>query len=148
MDAATALEHLADIGVAVTLNERGNLVLSPEPPGGFPADLVDAVREHKPAIVTALRNRRVPAETGLAPLLERLRSGQAWLTERYDAYMDQLEPEGPYVASLVAWDTLEMLLRRIYGYQACISESGACDPNAPVWCAACEKAQDREEMTT
>jgi len=132
MDAATALERLADIGVAVTLNERGNLLLSPEPPGGFLAELIAAVRENKPAIVAALSNRRVPASTGLAALLERLRSGQAWLVEHYDAYMDGEYPETTFVSGLVLWPSLEKLLRRLYGHQGCVNETGACLAAAPV----------------
>ena len=85
--------------------------------------------------------KRVPPDTGLAPLLKRLRAGQAWLVAHYDAYMDGLEPEGPYVASLIAWDTLEKLLRTLYHFEGCICESGACDPDAPVWCSACAEAR-------
>lgn len=88
---------------------------------------------------------RVPTDTGLVPLLQRLRRGQAWLVEYYDAYMAQTEPEGVYVASLVAWDTLERLLRRLYPhFSGCISETGACDPGAPTWCTHCAEARPWE----
>ena len=138
MDATAVLERLDRLGVSVQL-DGPDLILRP----GFrvPPELVGEVRAHKAQIVAALSYRRVPRDTGLAPLLARLRRGQEWLTEHYDAYMDDLEPEGPYVASLEAWDTLERLLRRLYPhFEGCICESGACDPGAPgapVWCAAC-----------
>lgn len=146
MDAATALERLADIGVAVTLRDNGNLLLSPEPPGGFPAELIAAVREHKPAIIAALSNRRVPADTGLAPLLERLRSGQAWLTANLDRHM-ATEPVGDpvFVRSLVEWAALERLLRQLYGYPGCVAEEGHCPSDSPVWCSVCG-SRDREEQ--
>ena len=139
MNTAAVLERLGGLGVSVRLLPNGNLYL--EPGSRVPPDVLEAVRECKPQIIAALGRRRVPPDTGLAPLLARLRAGQVWLVAHYDAYMDGLEPEGPYVASLVAWDTLEKMLRRLYGYQGCISETGACDSGAPVWCAACAEAR-------
>ena len=138
MNAIGVMEALDRLGVSVQL-DGADLVLIPG--SKVPLDLVAAVRECKPAIVAALSRRRVPRDTGLAPLLQRLRRGQQWLSQRYDAYMDGAECEGPFVASMVAWDTLERLLRRLYGYQGCISETGACDSGAPVWCAACAEAR-------
>ena len=139
MDAGAVLERLAELGVAVTVKPNGNLWL--QPASVIPADVLEAVRAGKAQIVAALSRRRVPPDTGLAPLLARLRAGQAWLVAHYDAYMDGLEPEGPYVASLIAWDTLEKLLRTLYHFEGCICESGACAPEAPVWCSACAEAR-------
>jgi len=139
--AGAVLEQLDKLGVGVTL-DGSELVLVPG--SKVPPELVSEVRAHKPEIIAALRTRTVPADTGLRPLLERLRRGAAWLRDHYTTYLTGLEPEGPYVASLVAWDTLEKLFRRLYGYEGCISETGACDPAAPVWCRACADARDRE----
>ena len=71
-------------------------------------------RAHKAELVAALGNRRVRADTGLAPLLERLRSGQAWLTANLDRHM-ATEPCGDpvFVRSLVEWAALERLLRSV-----------------------------------
>ena len=143
MDALTLLDKLAELGIAAVLEDE-RLYL--QPGDKVPPELMSEARARKAEIVAALRSRQMPADTGLQPLLERLRAGQAWLTDHFDTYTAGLEVEGPYVASLTAWDVLERLLRRLYPhYQGCISETGACDPAAPVWCRACG-AGDREPM--
>ena len=138
MNVGMVMEALDRLGVSVQL-DGADLVLIPG--SKVPLDLVAAVRECKPAIVAALSRRRVPRDTGLQPLLARLRDGQRWLTANYDAYMAGTGNEPQYVSGLVQWDTLEKMLRRLYGYQGCISETGACDSGAPVWCAACAEAR-------
>ena len=134
MNAAAVLEQLDRLGVSVQLDGPDLLL---QPGSRVPPALLPELRACKGEIVAALSHRRVPRDTGLAPLLARLRKGQAWLTEHFDGYMDGQEPEGVYVRSLVQWDVLERLLRRLYGYQGCLSETGACDPGAPVWCCHC-----------
>ena len=114
-----------------------------EPGSKVPAELLPEVRAHRAEIVAALSRRQVPADAGLRSLLERLRRDQAWLTEHCDTHLAGLEAEGPYVASLMAWDVLERLLRRLYGYQGCVNESGSCPPAAPVCCTHCATS-DRE----
>ncbi|NQU96599.1 MAG: hypothetical protein HQ548_03000 [Chloroflexi bacterium] len=145
MDATTLLDKLAALGIAAIL-EDGKLYL--QPGDKVPPELMDEARAHKAALVTALSNRRVPPETGLAALLERLRDGQAWLTANLDRHM-ATEPCGDpvFVSSLVAWDCVERLLRRLYGFSACICESGACDLGSPVLCTTCAEAWDREVTT-
>ena len=135
MDALEVLDRLAERGVVAVL-ENSRLYL--EPGSKVPPDLMAEAHAHRMEIIGALRHRQMPADTGLRPLLERLRADQAWLTDHFGTYAAGLEAEGPYVASLTAWDVLERLLRRLYPhYQACISEPGACNPAAPVWCSAC-----------
>ena len=144
MTALELLDTLANIGIAAVL-EDSKLYL--QPGDKVTPDLMDEARAHKGELVAALSNRRVPPETGLAPLLERLRDGQAWLVAGYDDYMDGTGSEPQYVSGLVQWDVLERLLRRLYGYSGCpISESG-CDPDSPVICTTCAEARDREEAT-
>ena len=73
MTALELLDRLASLGIAAIL-EDGRLFL--QPGDRVPPELMDEARAHKAELVAALSNRRVPAETGLQTLLERLRTGR------------------------------------------------------------------------
>ena len=136
MDALEVLERLAELRVVAVL-EDSRLFL--EPGSRVPPELIREVKAHRNEIVGALRSRQVPADTGLRPLLERLKRDQMWLTLNFHRHMTT-EPVGDpeFVSCRMAWVVLERLLRQLYPhYEDCISETGACDPAAPVWCSHC-----------
>ena len=144
MDTIGLLDKLAELGIAAVL-EDGKLYL--QPGDRVTPELMAEARAHKAELVGALSHRRVPPDTGLQPLLARLRSGQAWLAANLDRHM-ATEPVGDpvFVASLEAWVALEALLRRLYGFDKCIHTDGQCPDDAPAWCSACG-ARDRQEST-
>ena len=103
MNPATVLEQLGWLGASVQL-DGADLVLTPG--SKVAPELLAAVRECKPQIIKALSDR-MPPQTGLAPLLKRLRPGQAWLTANLDHHMATESVGDPvFLASLEAWVVL------------------------------------------
>jgi hypothetical protein len=147
MDASEVLGRLTALGVTATPTPRGTLWL--QPASVIPPDLVDAVREHKQAIIAAIRERApIAAET---TYLQRLRAGQVWLAvaheklaemeERRDIVSQQYEKQRErFLVALDAWDVMERQLRQLLGYQGCIHGPGRrCPPDSVVVCQACER---------
>ena len=74
--------------------------------------------------------------------IARLRKGQDWLIQEYDALMDMPDlglgsrREAKFLEALDLWDNLDQMLRFIYGFKSC-PMIGVCRRDAPVVCRAC-----------
>ena len=80
----------------------------------------------------------------LARMLERLRKGHLWLTERALALdgMEHLGIGSPQAAEFLEWldrwDTMDLMLRDLYGFTGCVAnELFGCPDASPVRCRGC-----------
>lgn len=128
MSATQVLDRLAKSGVTPEAR-GGSLFLLPTE--RVTPEMVAEIRPYKAEVIAKLEGK-------LTALLERLCRGQLWITQHYDAYLAQTEPESVYVASLVEWAMLDTSVRRVYGYVGCVHGSGGrCSAEAPVICGSC-----------
>ena len=77
-------------------------------------------------------------------LLERLRSGQKWLTDVHKqlSSMDKTGRGTPletrFSEGIVLWDSLDYALRFVYRFQGCIHGPGQwCPEGSPIICRGC-----------
>lgn len=68
-------------------------------------------------------------------LIARLKKGQVWLTENYDAWFDGKLDDERWFAAFNAWDGLDRVLREVYDFKGCAV--GKCDLRSPIACRGC-----------
>ena len=82
-------------------------------------------------------------------IIARLRKGQPWLCSEYNALMALPDlglgspREAKWLEWLDVWDSLDQILRFVYGFTHC-PQIGVCLADAPVVCRACARKQGQE----
>ena len=78
-------------------------------------------------------------------IFARLRKGQPWLTQEYDALLALpdlglgSQREAKWLEMLDVWDSLDQILRTVYGFKSC-PMIGVCLADAPVVCRKCARS--------
>ena len=104
------------------------------------AEIVSELKEHKVDVLAALL-----WPSSLDAIVKRLRKGQETLIAMQDKLWDQdsnpigsQKAVGLFVAAMVTWDILEMLLQGHSRYGAgCPIGPDGCDTESPVLCRSC-----------
>ena len=136
MGAVELLDRLTALGVTVEVTPAETLRLTPG--SKVPADMVPSLREHKTEIAAIVQRQATARDR----LLERLRAGQAWLTQTNGLLCEEehrWDKARQRVAGFLdAWCEMETQPRTLFSYQGCIYGQGAaCPPDAVVKCVVC-----------
>jgi hypothetical protein len=142
--ARKALLKAKDMGITLSVLDNGRLRL--QGPSSLKGSNMEAeLLTHKALIYKLLTN----PSPGIANTVERLRKGQQLLLRMQDRmWTEEGAPTGSernaelYWDSIVRWDLLDMLLRGYGEYDGgCPIGPEGCDPESPVLCRNCGKAQ-------
>ena len=109
-------------------------LLELEYPEGFPAKLIEDLKQQKTEILAHLRDQTEPIEQGV-DLITRLRNGHQWLLDQHQRWQsDDTTPadDAEFSRALKGWWELDHRLRADYGFQGCIYDPhGACPEGLP-----------------
>ena len=133
MNTTEVLDRLTQLGI--TARTAGEKLLL-EPGSKVPADLMAEVKEHKSDIVSHLR-REESAER--SALLDRLRTGQAWLLDQHQRWQNDdttAATDAEFSRVWNGWWELDDRLRAEHGFQGCVfGPNGICPEGFP--CQGC-----------
>jgi len=94
-----------------------------------------------PAVLRDALSSALSLPQATAALVQRLRDGQAWLTDQHHLFLadDPCAADGTsFSRALAGWDALEQDLRQKFGFSGCIrGPDQACPGDAPARCSAC-----------
>jgi hypothetical protein len=84
-------------------------------------------------------SEKSPPCPGSDSLLSRLQAGSKWLTAQHKAWLEgQGVSDERFSAALEAWDSLERILRQVFGYDGCIfGPDRRCPGEAHAICDFC-----------
>ena len=134
MIAESIIDELNALGVTAIL-EEGYIVC--EASGKTPVELQTRIRNNKASII------------GQLSALNRLRSGQSWLSECANSFYEGVPTETPVSFSemMVSWDRLELSIRAGFEFTGCINGPGRkCPPHSPIICDACTARGESNEQ--
>ena len=111
------------------------------------ADFLDRLKAGQPPETEQDRKRR---EAARDRLLERLRIGSDWLrevNERLCREEDVVAALGSrYAEALDQWESMERMVRELYGWESCVFGLGnRCPPDAVVACQTCSALGTEEQ---
>lgn len=135
MPATDVLTRLRSLGVTVAV--AGDK-LSLEPASRIPPELLAAVRECKPELLSLLQRR--------AALSQRLSRGAAWLNTRAAELEQAGTPlDAAFARAMMGWAGLEDAFRDLGGSGCALADDGPCPPSSDVRCQYCKAALTTED---